>query len=126
MDGFDTKSSNVIVIAATNRVQVLDPALTRPGRFDWEIEFGLPTLHDRYEILQVRAGQLSTVGELPFEDLAALTDGWSAAELTAIWTESALVAAGDGRYSIASEDVAQAFERILTRPRRQVNAEAVS
>lgn len=126
MDGFDTKSSNVIVIAATNRVEVLDPALTRPGRFDWEIEFGLPTLQDRFEILKVRAGQLSTVGELPLEDLAALTDGWSAAELTAIWTEAALVGAGDGREFIAAEDVAQAFERILARPRRQANAEATS
>lgn len=126
MDGFDTKASNVIVIAATNRVQVLDPALTRPGRFDWEIEFGLPTKQDRYEILNVRARQLATAPELPLEDIAALTDGWSAAELTAIWTEAALVAAGDGREQIASEDVAQAFERILTRPRRLAPAEVAS
>jgi transitional endoplasmic reticulum ATPase len=118
MDGFDDKGKSVVVIAATNRVDALDPALTRPGRFDWDIEFGLPTLTDRHEILQVRARQLKTAGELPLEDIAALTEGWSAADLTAIWTEAALVAAGDGRNEIASEDVAQAFERVATRPRR--------
>lgn len=118
MDGFDDRAKGVVVIAATNRVDALDPALTRPGRFDWEIEFGLPTVTDRYEILQVRARQLRTVGELPLEDIAALTQNWSAADLTAIWTEAALVAAGDGRDKIAGEDVAQAFERVASRPRR--------
>lgn len=118
MDGFDDKGKSVIVIGATNRVDALDPALTRPGRFDWEIEFGMPTLQDRYEILQVRARQLSTMGDLPIEDVAALTEGWSAADLTAIWTEAALVAAGDRRSAISGEDMAVAFERVARKPRR--------
>lgn len=118
MDGFDDHGKSVIVIAATNRAETLDPALTRPGRFDWEIEFGLPTLLDRLEILQVRAGQLKTSGDLPLEDVAVLSEGWSAADLTAIWTEAALVAAGDSRGEIAAEDVAQAYERVASRPRR--------
>lgn len=66
MDGFDDKGRSVVVIAATNRVETLDPALTRPGRFDWEIEFGLPDLIDRLEILQVRARQLRTASDLPW------------------------------------------------------------
>jgi transitional endoplasmic reticulum ATPase len=123
MDGFDDKGKSVIVIAATNRVEVLDPALTRPGRFDWEIEFGMPTLNDRLEILTVKARQVTTSGELPLEDIARLSDGWSSAELTAIWTEAALVAAGDDRESISAEDVAQAFERVASKPRRLYSEE---
>lgn len=123
MDGFDNKGKSVIVIAATNRVDSLDPALTRPGRFDWEIEFGLPTHADRYEILKVAGAQLKTAADLPLEDVAALTEGWSAAELTFIWTEAALLTVGDGREEIAPEDFVQAFERIALRPRRSVVTE---
>ena len=124
MDGFDDEGKSVIVIAATNRVDALDPALTRPGRFDWEIEFGMPTLQDRFEILKVRANHLTTRGELPLEDLAALTEGWSAADLTAIWAEAALVAAGDGRAAISAEDLAAALERVASKPRRSNVQEA--
>lgn len=123
MDGFDNKGKSVIVIAATNRVESLDPALTRPGRFDWEIEFGLPTRSDRYEILKVAGAQLKTAADLPLEDVSVLTEGWSAAELTFIWTEAALLAVGDSREEIAPEDFVQAFERIAWRPRRSVIAE---
>lgn len=118
MDGFDDKGKSVMVIAATNRSEALDPALLRPGRFDWEIQFGMPGLNDRLEILKVRARGLTTSGELPLEDVASLTDGWSAADLTAIWTEAALIAAGDDRGSIAAEDLAVAYERVASRPRR--------
>lgn len=121
MDGFDDKGKSVVVVAATNRVESLDPALTRPGRFDWEIEFGLPTLQDRLEILRVRARQLKTAVDLPLEDIAFLSDGWSAADLTSVWTEAALVAAGDARGEIAAEDVAQAYERAANRPRRTLS-----
>ncbi|WP_244909099.1 ATP-binding protein [Microbacterium sorbitolivorans] len=123
MDGFDDKGKSVIVIAATNRAEALDPALLRPGRFDWEIQFGLPSLTDRLEILSVRASKLTTEGQLPLEDIAALTNGWSAAELTAIWTEAALVAAGDDRGAITSEDLAVAYERVAMKPRRSAAGE---
>lgn len=123
MDGFDNKGKSVIVIAATNRIDTLDPALTRPGRFDWEIEFSLPSRTDRYEILKVAGAHLKTAADLPLEDVATLTQGWSAAELTFIWTEAALVAAGDSRGEISPEDVVQALERIALRPRRSVVAE---
>lgn len=124
MDGFDNEGKSVIVIAATNRADALDPALTRPGRFDWEIEFGLPTRSDRYEILRVAGAHLATAADLPLGDVASLTEGWSAAELTFIWTEAALLTVGDGREEVASEDFVQAFERIASRPRRSVLAEA--
>jgi transitional endoplasmic reticulum ATPase len=124
MDGFNNQSENVIVIAATNRAEALDPALIRPGRFDWEIEFGMPTLSDRIDILRVRASKLRTKGELPLYDVAVLTEGWSAAELNSIWTESALLAAADVRDFIAAEDMAQAFGRAASRPRRGGNSGA--
>lgn len=126
MDGFDNKGKSVIVIAATNRVDTLDPALTRPGRFDWEIEFGLPSRTDRYEILKVAGAHLKTAPDLPLEDIATLTQGWSAAELTFIWTEAALVAAGDSRGEISPEDMVQALERIAARPRRSVVPEVAA
>lgn len=106
------------MIAATNRIDDVDEALLRPGRFDWEIPFGIPTLEDRFEILSVGARRLKTTGELPLQEVSLLTDGWSAARLSSIWTEAALVAAGDNRKSISDEDVATAFERVSERPTR--------
>lgn len=117
MDGFDA-TSNIVVIAATNRAEALDPALTRPGRFDWEIEFGIPSYSDRFEILGVSTKSLAVAGELPLEDIATLTEGWSAAKLTSIWVEAALIAAAEGRSSISSEDTAHAFELVSNRPDR--------
>jgi transitional endoplasmic reticulum ATPase len=117
MDGFDEKAGNIIVIASTNRVESLDPALTRPGRFDWEIEFGMPDLDDRFQILTVGASDLQTEGPLPLHDLAAMTSGWSAAELSVLWVEAALIATGEDRAKICGEDVARAFERVAQRPR---------
>lgn len=118
MDGFANEDKSIVVIAATNRAESLDPALLRPGRFDWEIEFTPPTLQDRIEILEVGSRTVKTTDDLPIEDLASLTGGWSAADLKLLWTEAALLAADDGRGRIASEDLVQAYERVLLRPRR--------
>jgi transitional endoplasmic reticulum ATPase len=118
MDGFDNRKNATIVIAATNRADALDPALTRPGRFDWEIEFGLPTLHDRLEILNVGMRRVQCSEDLPMLEIAIRTHNWSAARLTSIWTEAALVAAADKRNRIAGEDIAQAYERVARRPER--------
>lgn len=114
MDGF-RKDAAVIVIGATNRVESLDPALLRPGRFDRQITFGHPTLSDRLAILRVSGRRLKTGGELPFEDLANLTDGWSAADLALIWTEASYVAAHDRRGEISAEDLVLGFERAQRR-----------
>lgn len=118
MDGFADKAASVVVIAATNRVDALDPALTRPGRFDWEIEFGLPTLIDRLDILKVGMRGIRCSENLPIIEVAVRTHDWSAARLASLWTEAALIAAADGRSSIAGEDFARAFERVARRPDR--------
>ncbi|WP_284215193.1 MULTISPECIES: ATP-binding protein, partial [Alphaproteobacteria] len=122
MDGFKNEQ-NIVVIASTNRVDSLDPALTRPGRFDWEIEFGMPTYEDRLSILRVGARGLQTIGDLPLKEIAKQSEGWSAAELTALWSEAALMTASDGRGKINPEDVAIAFERVSSRPRREISIE---
>jgi transitional endoplasmic reticulum ATPase len=117
MDGFDQRSdSNVIVIAATNRIHDIDPALRRPGRFDWQIEFGMPGLEDREEILRVSSSKLAITGTLPIKEVSARTAGWSAAKLTSIWTEAALIAAKSDRRSICDLDFVEAFERVAARP----------
>lgn len=125
MDGFDDNGRDVVVIAATNRVDSLDPAVTRPGRFDWEIEFGMPSPQDRVQILRVAQKRHRTAENLPLEQVAAATEGWSAAELTSLWSEAALIAAGDGRDSIAAEDIAQGYERVSSRPKRVLDGGAV-
>lgn len=114
MDGFKAED-RVTVIAATNRPQDIDVALLRPGRFDWEIEFPLPDRNDREEMLRVSARKLSTDDPLPYEWLANHTDGWSAADLAAIWREAALVAVADDRPLLMSEDVIEGHARVEVR-----------
>ena len=111
MDGFKA-DEHVIVIAATNRPQDIDVALRRPGRFDWEIEFPLPSLGDRLSILKASSKPLKASGQLPHEWVADQTDGWSAAELSAIWSEAALLAVKDNRTSIVAEDYVGGYERV--------------
>lgn len=111
MDGLSVEH-NVTVIAATNRPQDIDPALLRPGRFDWQIEFPLPDLADRLAMLRVGAQKVTTLGPLPHEQVAAVTHGWSAAELSAIWKEAALLAVSDSRAQIMAEDYLGAQERV--------------
>ena len=120
MDGFDS-TRNVVVIAATNRPQDLDVALRRPGRLDWEIEFSLPSLEDRLDILIKTAQKLQTLDPLPHEFVAARTDGWSSAELAAIWTEASLLAVADSRRAIFVEDYIGGFERVKRQRERVGN-----
>ncbi|TDZ93731.1 ATP-binding protein [Mycobacteroides salmoniphilum] len=115
MDGFKRSEGSTVVIAATNRIDDIDIALRRPGRFDWEIEFGMPNTDDRLAILVASKRSLATTGDLPLEELAVRTDGWSAAQLASLWTEAALLAAGDHRSSISEEDLAEAFDRVKER-----------
>ena len=110
MDGFSS-NANVVVIAATNRPQDLDVALLRPGRFDWEIHFPYPNQADREDILIKTARKLQTLDPLPHIDIAAKSEGWSAAELAAILTEAALLAVEDGRREIREEDYIGGYQR---------------
>ena len=111
MDGF-TSDTNVVVIAATNRPQDLDVAIRRPGRFDWEIEFPYPNERDREDILTKTARRLRTRDPLPHRVIAAMSSGWSGAELTQIWSEAALLAVEDKRCQIYEEDYVGGFERV--------------
>lgn len=111
IDGFQT-NTNVIVIGTTNRPQDIDVALRRPGRFDWEINFPLPNESDREAILRTSSKKLGTKENLPHGVIAERTQGWSAADLVAIWTEAALLCVTDGRKRLSSEDYLGGFERV--------------
>jgi transitional endoplasmic reticulum ATPase len=117
MDGFKS-DANVVVIAATNRPQDIDAALQRPGRFDWKIHFPLPNQHDRELILQSSARRLAVSKNLPHNWMAKKTKGWSGADLTAIWSEAALIAVADGREEIITEDYIGGFERVSAQKRQ--------
>lgn len=111
MDGTNKGQGNVVVVAATNRINEIDPALMRPGRFDWEIAFDLPDIDDRYEILLKNGASVTTVGDLPYELIAEETGGWSGAELAAVWTESMICALRRGAKAVASDDFVEGLER---------------
>jgi transitional endoplasmic reticulum ATPase len=121
MDGIGS-ANDVVVIAATNRPEALDPALRRPGRFDLEIDFPLPTEVDRYDILLTASRKLNMSSSVPFGWLAQKTGGWSGAELAAIWTEAALYAVEEGRSALTSEDAIGGYERIRDQRRRAPSA----
>lgn len=118
LDGFSERKSQTVVLAATNRIDSVDQALLRPGRFDWEISFPPPTLRDRVDILSKISRGIRQDGHIDIEGLAVATDGWSGAELKAIWTEADLLAAMETRRAITAEDIGRAYERVNQRPRR--------
>ena len=118
MDGFDNESG-VIIIAATNRVDMLDKALLRPGRFDRHVDVTLPERKDRLEILKVHFKNKPTEKSVDLEALAAKTAGSSGADLANIANEAAITAAREGHKEITSADVTEAFERVAIGPERK-------
>ncbi len=118
MDGFDNESG-VIVIAATNRVDMLDKALLRPGRFDRHVDVTLPERKDRLEILKVHFKNKPTEKSVDLEALAVKTAGSSGADLANIANEAAITAAREGHKEITSADVTEAFERVAIGPERK-------
>jgi cell division protease FtsH len=111
MDGFDT-NDQVIVCAATNRVDVLDPALTRPGRFDRQIYVPLPDVKGRMEILKVHARKVKLGPNVDMSRLARATPGFSGADLAAIINESALGATLAGKEYIEQDDLEEARDKV--------------
>jgi len=118
MDGFE-QGTNVIVIAATNRPDVLDPALLRPGRFDRRVSIPLPDRIDRLAILKVHYKEKPTDSSVKLDELAAKTAGSSGADLMNIANESAILAARRNSKSISNVDVTNAFERVAIGPERK-------
>ncbi len=118
MDGFE-KGSNVIVLAATNRADVLDPALLRPGRFDRHTNIMLPERRDRLAILKIHFKNKPVDSSVNLDHLAAKTVGSSGADLANIANEAAIVAAGRNAKKISNADITEAFEKIAIGPERK-------
>jgi len=118
MDGFET-GSNVIVLAATNRSDVLDPALLRPGRFDRRTNIMLPERRDRLAILKVHFKNKPVDDTVKLDDLAKKTAGSSGADLANIANEAAIVAASRNAKKISNADLTEAFEKIAIGPERK-------
>ena len=112
MDGFDG-NSGVIILAATNRPESLDPALTRPGRFDRRVPVELPDLQGREEILKVHAKKIKVDSDVDFHQIARMASGASGAELANIVNEAALRAVRDNRNSASQSDLEESIEVVI-------------
>ena len=111
MDGFDT-DDNIIVIAATNRPDVLDPALRRPGRFDRQVDMDLPDIRGREAILKVHARKYKLASDVDMKVLARGTPGFSGADLEAMLNEAALIATRKGKRSVGMADCEEARDKV--------------
>jgi len=121
MDGFDP-TSGVVVLAATNRPETLDPALLRPGRFDRQVEIPLPNLRERTAILGVHASGKHVAADVDLDAVARSTPGFSGADLANLLNEAAIVAVRAGRDTISAADFSEARDRILLGRRDATNA----
>ena len=112
MDGFDA-TEGVVLLAATNRPEILDPALTRPGRFDRQVQVELPDLKGREDILKVHAKNIKREDDIDYEEIAKRTAGTSGADLANIINEGALRAVREGRNKLTQEDLEESIETVI-------------
>ncbi len=118
MDGFDA-NKGIIILAATNRPDVLDPALLRPGRFDRRVVVDLPDARGREEILKVHAADKPFVAGVAFSTIAKETAGFTGADLENLLNESALLAVRRGRTDITMEEVEEAIDKVIAGPQKK-------
>lgn len=118
MDGFDS-NTNIIVIAATNRADVLDPALLRPGRFDRQVYISLPDVKGREAIIRLHARNKAIDGKVDFRKLARLTAGFSGADIENMLNEAAILVARASRRLITENDIAEAINKVTTGPAKK-------
>ncbi len=118
MDGFEP-NEKVIVMAATNRPDVLDPALLRPGRFDRRVTIDLPDRHDRLEILKIHAREKPLAEDVNFEVIAERTPGFSGADLYSLMNEGAILAARENRNKVFQFDLIRSIEKVMLGPERR-------
>ena len=118
MDGFE-KNDSVILIAATNRADILDPALLRPGRFDRQIVVDVPDVKGRLRILQVHAKNKPLGSDVDLEKMSQLTAGFTGADLMNLMNEAALLAARRGKKLITQREVMDSMERVIAGPERK-------
>jgi len=121
MDGFDP-ATGVVVLAATNRPETLDPALLRPGRFDRQVEIPLPNLRERTAILKVHTRSKRLADDVDLDVVARSTPGFSGADLANLVNEAAIVAVRDDRDTLNASDFTEARDRILLGRREATNA----
>jgi len=112
MDGFDN-STGLILLAATNRPDVLDPALLRPGRFDRQVVVDRPDMKGREQILQIHAKNVKLSSSIDLSDIARMTSGFSGADLANVINEAALLAVRGGRKEVIKEDLTEAVEKTI-------------
>lgn len=117
MDGFET-NSGIIVLAATNRADVLDPALSRPGRFDRQIYVHLPDVKGREDIIKVHTRNKPLSEDVDIKRIARLTSGLAGADIENVLNEAALLAARDGRYKITMIDIQEGLNKALMGPKK--------
>ena len=118
MDGFET-TTNVIVVAATNRPDVLDPALLRPGRFDRRVVMDLPDIEERLEILKIHSKNKPLEEKINLRTIAERTSGFSGADLSNLTNEAALLAARRGKKHIETTEMAESIEKVILGPERR-------
>jgi cell division protease FtsH len=118
MDGFGP-NSGVIVIAATNRVDILDPALMRPGRFDRQVYVGKPDIKGRIEILRVHSRNKKINSEITFQEIARRTPGFTGADLENLMNEAALLAARENKLQIELSHIDEAVDRVMMGPAKK-------
>ena len=114
LDGFDPRG-DVKVIAATNRIDILDPAILRPGRFDRIIEVPLPNFEGRIQIFKIHTRRMKLADDVDFKELARLTEGASGADIKAIATEAGMFAIRENRTRVTMMDFLRAIEKVLKR-----------
>ncbi len=118
MDGFDNET-NIIVMAATNRPDVLDPALLRPGRFDRRVVIDLPDINDREAILKIHARNKPLAEEVSLRNVAERTAGFSGADLENLLNEAAILTARQNKRKIGKEEVYSSIEKVILGPERK-------
>ena len=118
MDGFET-NNGIIIMAATNRADILDPALLRPGRFDRQIYVNRPDVRGREAILKVHARNKPMASDVDFKTLARITSGFSGADLENLLNEAAILTVRDGRKLISMKDVAEGINKVLMGPQKK-------
>ncbi|MBS5851257.1 MAG: ATP-dependent zinc metalloprotease FtsH [Firmicutes bacterium] len=118
MDGFEA-SSSIIVMAATNRADILDPALMRPGRFDRQIYVNVPDVKGREEIFKVHSRNKPLASDINFKSLARLTPGFTGADIENILNESAILAARADRKIITMKDISEAVNKVMAGPAKK-------
>ena len=118
MDGFE-KETGVIILAATNRPDILDPALLRPGRFDRKIVLDPPDVHDREEILKIHSKDKPLNGNVNFKEVAERTPGFTGADLANVANEAALLAARQNKTQVDQREFLEAIEKVLLGPERK-------